>query len=255
MQNARKIAAECRQFLIRKDLADKWKGKNLSIDYDRLAEEIVGFLDENGKDDLESIVNNVIRDYPAVKSLKTNQRVQQELYIYLEKLALKKFSSLPSGVAILDIVQEALVKIVNKHDTFRFRSRFRTWCTTILIRTGFEMIRKEQKRMQREGTSIDAPIGESGRTKIDITPSDAKDPESKLLEKDVANDLIALIDLSLERSKNRERDRKIILDRSSGRHGEEIALELGINRSTVDMVMNRFKNRLKELVSQKHDKV
>lgn len=249
MQNPQELAGKCRQLLQEKDIAGWWKDIDIAVDYEALTAELVAHLEVSKQDMLEVMVNNLIKDYPLVRQLPQATVCQSDLYIYLQKVAFTKFSSLPPGLAVDDIVQEAMAKILAGLHTFCYLSRFRTWCTTILINAGCEMLRKEKRRLSYEGTSIDAPVGEKGLSMHEIVAGNAKDPEAEYINKEFWR----LIDLSLEKSKNKARDKAIIEQRLNGVPGDQIAEEMGISRGTVDLVMNRLKKRLKVLVADAHD--
>ena len=237
------LIAACKKLFMEKDMAGRWKRAEAELDYDALSHEVIGhFLapPAEGRKPLETIITCFIEDYPLIRQLSWDLVCQRKLDEYLNKIAFRKFDSLPHFLTTSDIVQESMTKIFNKLDTFHYMSRFRTWCTTILIRTGLELIRKENRREAVEGISMDDPIGfgDNERGRHETIPIDLPDPEAEYMGKE----LLRLIDRSLEKSKNKERDRYILLQRMEGVLGKTIAHELSISLRTVNMFMDRFKS-------------
>ena len=227
-------------------MAGKWRGTGTKIDYGVLSDEVIRHYLASQRDVLQTIIANFIEDYPLIYQLPWDPVCQRQLDEYLNKIASKKFTSLPSFLTVNDIVQEAMTKIFNKLDTFHYMSRFRTWCTTILIRAGLTLIEKEKRREAMERFSMDGPIrhGESEQNRHDTTPNNLPDPEAEYFRKE----LLRHIDQALEGSKNKNRDKYIILQKMEGASAEIIAGELSISISTVNMFMNRFRKRLKEII-------
>ncbi len=194
----------------------------------------------------EKIIPYFIDEFPFVFRLRSQLSYQEQLNDYLHKMAIRKLCDrLPPSLEPSDIVQEAMARILSKLDTYHYRAKFSTWCTTILIRTGLELIRKENKHDEREGESLDSPVSweDNDGNRHDVTVSQLPGPEQIYL----GRQLFDLIDKALERSKNEPRDKKIFFMRLEGVNGDSVAEELGITRQTVDLVMFRLKKRLQEM--------
>jgi RNA polymerase sigma-70 factor (ECF subfamily) len=245
MQETQDLFFFCRKQLIEKDVANKWRGRVTPIDYDVLAKELLKHYNFVEPEKHPVVLENFIIDFPLVYQFPTNGLCQSQLLHYLEKVASQRFYNLPCSISLKDIEQEAMLKIIRKLESFRYKSRFSTWCTTILIRTAIELIRKEKKRQNHEAYSLDSPISHDGNetTMYSMIAGDSLDPEKEYLRKELSR----LISASLDKSKNSLRDRYIIDQRLEGVSGEQLAMELGVSRGTVDLVMNRLRKRLKAM--------
>jgi len=247
MQIPSELAHLFKSLLVEKDMVGRWSGSFLTVDCEAICNEIWKHCQITQEDDFKKVVANFVEDFPFIQRLPRDLQCQQELNDYLFKIASAKFNNLPYSLTAQEIVQESWIKILKNLDTFHYRSRFMTWCTTILIRIALDLLKTENKKMQREGDSIDAPVAycENMVSRHEIIPSDAPNPEAEYASKE----LFRLITKVLDKSKNKIRDRYIFERRVDGVSGDCVAGELGISRATVDLVINRLRRRLKEVVS------
>ncbi len=140
---------------------------------------------------------------------------------------------------IEDIVQDTLVKILTKLDSFRGESRFTTWAVKIAVRTAYTELRK--RRWQ--DVSLDVGVKpEKILGKLSGHVSD--DPEKKVIQKRIFKSLKKMISEDLtQRQKNALvaiMFRQIPL--------EEVARRMGTNRNSLYKLMHDARKRLKQSI-------
>jgi RNA polymerase sigma factor (sigma-70 family) len=134
-----------------------------------------------------------------------------------------------------DIVQEALLKILESLDRFEGRSKFKTWAMTIATRVGISALRrKHHDSLSLEGSS------EDGIHPIDVAaPSDDREQDEGL--QTVLHILQRLIESELT-------DKQRIALRASlaGDSTDGIALLMGTNRNAVYKLIHDARMKLKD---------
>lgn len=168
------------------NISGKWPGSGIPVDYDALSRDVIRHYHTPPVICFSVIIRNFVADYPVVYSvgLHSSNCLQEEFFRYLDQAASRKFFSAPI-VDPLEISQETKIIILKKVDTFHYRSRFRTWCVTILIRIGIRMVKKGKKRLDRESISLDAPIGDDGASRQEVTASPMANPESQYINREI----------------------------------------------------------------------
>ena len=139
--------------------------------------------------------------------------------------------------AIEDIVQDTLVKILSKLDSFRGESHFITWTFKIAVRTAYTELRKRQW----QDVSLDA--GEEPEKILGkLSGHVSDDPEKKVIQKQILKALKKMISEDLtEHQKNALvaiMFRQIPL--------EEVARKMGTNRNSLYKLMYDARKRLKQ---------
>jgi len=139
--------------------------------------------------------------------------------------------------AIEDVVQDTLVKILSKLDSFRGESHFTTWAFKIAVRTAYTEFRKRQW----QNVSLDAGVKpEKILGKLSGHVSD--NPEKKVIQKQILKALKKMISEDLtEHQKNALvaiMFRQIPL--------EEVARKMGTNRNSIYKLMYDARKRLKQ---------
>ena len=134
-----------------------------------------------------------------------------------------------------DVVQEALLKILNKLDTFQGKSRFTTWAMTIATRMGIsELRRRHTKDISLEG------IAAEDRLRVDLAV-DPSPPGGEALDRRVIlMQLRKLIDGKLT-----EKQRIAIRGLLEGLPVEEIASRTKSNRNAVYKLVHDARLKLK----------
>lgn len=122
-----------------------------------------------------------------------------------------------------DIVQDALLRILERLSQFEGRSQFLTWATSITVRIAMsELRRRRWKDLSLEQVIADANF--SGRIFMDDQP----EPNSQLDRKAILDTLYGLIHNHLT-----EKQRTALLAELKGMPLDEIARRLGSNRSAL----------------------
>jgi RNA polymerase sigma-70 factor (ECF subfamily) len=123
---------------------------------------------------------------------------------------------------IEDVVQTALVRILDHLDRFEGRSAFTTWALSIALRVAFS----ELRRKHWNNVSLEELIEKSG------PPQAAVESSPNPLEFSARNSLIALMQ-QLIRTKLTSRQRDVLLAQLSSMPQDEIARQMGIARNAV----------------------
>jgi RNA polymerase sigma-70 factor (ECF subfamily) len=134
-----------------------------------------------------------------------------------------------------DIVQDALVRILDRLQQFEGRSRFLTWATAIAIRVAMS----ELRRRRWQDVSLDAVIAED-----DLTPERAADetagPGTQWERKVILDMMYDMIRNALT-----EKQRTVLLAELKGMPQDEIARHIGSNRNAVYKLTHDARKRLK----------
>jgi RNA polymerase sigma factor (sigma-70 family) len=139
-------------------------------------------------------------------------------------------------VDVEDIAQQAVLKILESLDTFRFQSRFITWATAIAVRIGISQLRRRYYR----DISLDATPG-SGDLTIDVADLASCAPGNADDRSRIFTLLQRLIDETLS-----DRQRIAIRGTLLGLPIEEIAARLNSNRNAVYKLVHDARVRLRE---------
>lgn len=178
-------------------------------------------------------------DDPWVIRLKGEPQVRdaalQELREILLRGLSKSMSSRYGGaLSAEDVVQDALVKILESLDQFAGRSRFTTWAMTVATRIGISAMR----RKHFQDVSIDSLGTEGSSFEIasegDLTASTELDRQSMVVQ------LQGLIDTTLS-----EKQRFAIRATLAGMPVEVIAEKSGNNRNSVYKLVHDARVKLK----------
>lgn len=135
-----------------------------------------------------------------------------------------------------DVVQEALVKIMNALDSFEGRSRFTTWAMTIATRVGIS----ELRRRHCKDISLDGVTTSDGLT-IDLAVAEAAATGEDIDKRSILSQLQQLIGEVLS-----DKQRVAIRGLLEGLPVEEIADRTGSNRNAVYKLVHDARSKLKE---------
>lgn len=133
-----------------------------------------------------------------------------------------------------DIVQETLVRVLDRLEQFQGRSRFTTWAMSIAVRTGTSQFRR--KRWQ--DVSLYGPDPESD---LQWTDDDVLSAEQASDQQAVLQTLRKLIEKELT-----DRQRLATEATLQGLPAEEIAAKTGSNRNAVYKLVHDARTRLRE---------
>lgn len=138
------------------------------------------------------------------------------------------------GYSAEDVVQDALVKIVDSLDQFAGKSRFTTWAMTVATRIGISsMRRKHYKDVSIESFSNDG-------AKFEVANVDDITMSTELDRKSMIGKLQKLIDETLS-----EKQRFAIRASLAGLPVEVIAEKTGSNRNSVYKLVHDARTKLR----------
>lgn len=134
-----------------------------------------------------------------------------------------------------DVVQDSLVRILDRLDQFAGRSQFLTWATTIAIRVAMTELRRQRWR----DVSLDQVVHDA-----DFRPERAVDnslgPGEQIERRTILETMQAVIQTELT-----EKQRTALLAEMKGMPQDEIARHLGSNRNAVYKLTHDARKKLK----------
>ena len=139
-----------------------------------------------------------------------------------------------------DFVQDALVRILDKLDTFRGESRFTTWAQKIAVRVAFSELRRQ--RWKDISLQDLMPTNNAG----DFTPAVLSDPgpnpEQQTTQKSMMDMVMRLVSEELT-----ERQREVIMAvMVGGMPLEEVARRMDTNRNALYKLIHDARKRLQK---------
>lgn len=138
--------------------------------------------------------------------------------------------------AILDdVVQNALLKVIDSLDQFQGRSQFTTWATTIAIRSAFS----ELRRRRWQDVSLDQML-DSATSGFEMVVGPALDPAETLYLGDIIEKMYEII-----RQKLTGKQRTALLAELAGMPLAEIGRRTGSNRNSVYKLTHDARKRLR----------
>ena len=135
-----------------------------------------------------------------------------------------------------DIVQDALMKILAKIDTFEGRSRFTTWAMTIATRVGIS----ELRRRHCKDVSLEGITGEDS-LRIDLADTDQSAPGQSMDQQVILKKMNELIETVLS-----DKQRLAIRALLEGLPIEVIAERTGSNRNAIYKLVHDARTKLRE---------
>jgi len=140
---------------------------------------------------------------------------------------------------VQDFVQDALLRILDKMDTFRGESRFTTWAQKIAIRVAFT----ELRRQRWKDVALEDLIPDDS---FDFTPTFLADPSpnpEKLASQTMIAEMIS--EMIAEELTDRQRDAMMaIMD--GGMPLEEVARRMGTNRNALYKLIHDARKRMQQ---------
>lgn len=135
-----------------------------------------------------------------------------------------------------DVVQMALVKILDSLESFRGQSRFTTWAMSIAVRIGISQLRRHYFR----DVSLD-PGSADGKSSLELSIGTSGPSDESASRNSVLSLLQTLIDTELT-----DRQRIAIRGTLDGLPVEEIAVRMSSNRNAVYKLVHDARLRLRE---------
>ena len=175
-----------------------------------------------------------------VERLKGEPDVREAALLELRGILLRGLTQSMSvryggGYQAEDVVQEALIKILNSLDQFGGRSKFTTWAMTVATRIGIS----EMRRKHYQDVSIEAFQGDDS-AKIEIAVDDNDSSEDKVDRIAMVQKLQELINETLT-----EKQRFAVRATLEGLPVEVIAEKSGSNRNSVYKLVHDARMKLK----------
>lgn len=161
----------------------------------------------------------------------------EELRRFLARVlpnALRRHGPAPDHL-VEDVIQEALVRVLDHLERFEGRSRFTTWATTIAVRIAMT----ELRRLRWKDASLDEWV-ESGPLVRDRDVDSSSDPEHQAARSGILRALREVVDDQLS-----ERQRMAIVAELNGMPQEEIGRHLGLTRNAVYKLTYDARKKLK----------
>lgn len=138
-----------------------------------------------------------------------------------------------------DFVQDALLRILDKLDTFRGESKFTTWAQKVAVRVAFT----ELRRQRWKDISLQDVIPEDS---VDFTPSILADP-SPDPEKLANQTMLAEMIQEMIQNELTDLQRKAMLAiMAGGMPLEEVAEKLGTNRNALYKLIHDARKRMQQ---------
>ena len=137
-----------------------------------------------------------------------------------------------------DFVQDALVRILDKLDTFRGESRFTTWAQKIAVRVAYS----EMRRQRWKDISLQdlIPTDDSG----DFTPTVLSDPGSTPEQAATQNSIMDMV-MRLVMEELTDRQREVMMAvMVGGMPLEEVARRMDTNRNALYKLIHDARKRL-----------
>lgn len=134
-----------------------------------------------------------------------------------------------------DVVQLALVKILDSLESFRGQSRFTTWAMSIAVRIGISQLRRHYYR------DVSLDLGQADRSALELSLGTSEPSDESASRSSVMNLLQTLIDTVLT-----DRQRAAIRGTLEGLPVEEIAVRMNSNRNAVYKLVHDARLRLRE---------
>lgn len=167
---------------------------------------------------------------------------QQQALLDLRNLLLRNlrgaFSSNTSidNAFLEDIIQDSIIRILDRLSQFKGRSQFMTWATSIAIRTAMSELRHRRWK----DVSLDDVIADSDFN-IERVVDDGVGPSIQKEQEEIIKTTRTLIKNTLS-----EKQRLALLAELKGMPQDEIARHIGSNRNAVYKLTHDARKRLKQ---------
>lgn len=142
-----------------------------------------------------------------------------------------------------DFVQDAILRILDKLDTFRGESKFTTWAHKVAVRVAFT----EMRRKRWKDISIEDLLPEDSG---DFTPMVLADPSPDPDKRATQESLLAMVDQMLHEDLTERQRTAMLAVMHGGMPLEEVARRLDTNRNALYKLLHdarkQMRNRLEE---------
>jgi len=162
----------------------------------------------------------------------------QTLRVILLRGMLKAFSNAPLTEADLeDLVQDSLLRIIERIDTYRGEARFVTWATTVTVHAVYS----ELRRLRWRDVSLEAERGDDLPALIGRLRGSAPDPEQRAVQDDLVNTLKQ----ALEELSPRQRE-ALLAVHSRGLPVAQVASQMDTNPNALYKLVHDARIKLRD---------
>lgn len=166
------------------------------------------------------------------------RQVQKSVYITL-------FQLMPERPDVMDLTQEALLRMCRSIHTLRNPKTFKYWLNRIITHLFYDELRRQQRRPHL--ISLDAPIGEDSGSDASGPSQDVPDPGLQPEQTLLGSELDRHINQAITQLQEPFRT-TLILREFQGLNYEEIASLTQVNLGTVKSRLARARGKLQELL-------
>lgn len=135
-----------------------------------------------------------------------------------------------------DVTQDAMLRILDRLESFEGKSRFLTWATAIAVRLALT----ELRRRRWKDVSLEE-LTEKGSVRLPRTSDHESAAERRLDRESILRTLQELMERALT-----QRQREVLLAKLGGMPQEEIARRMGSNRNAIYKVAHDARKRLQK---------
>ncbi len=144
--------------------------------------------------------------------------------------------------AIEDFAQDAILRILERLDSYRHESRFTTWAIAISVRVAFtEMRRRRWKDVPLSQLDADGDL-----TRFEPMTTDENEPGDLELRKRIVNIMKEVIETDLT-----DRQRRVLLAELAGLPKEQLATELGLKTNALYKAGHDARKRLRKVLEER----
>jgi RNA polymerase sigma-70 factor (ECF subfamily) len=143
-----------------------------------------------------------------------------------------------------DFVQDAILRILDKLDTFRGESKFTTWAQKVAVRVAFT----EMRRKRWKDVSIEDLIPEESG---DYTPIVLSDPSADPEQRATQESMLRMIDQILEEELTERQRSAILAIIHGGMPLEEVARRMDTNRNALYKLLHDARKQMRNRMLEK----
>ena len=143
-----------------------------------------------------------------------------------------------------DFVQDAVLRILDKIDTFRGESQFTTWAQKVAVRVAFT----EMRRQRWKDISLEDLLPEDGG---DVTPLVLSDPSPDPEKRAGQNQLLEIIASILEEGLTERQRTGLLAVLQGGMPLEEVAQRLDTNRNALYKLLHDARKQMRDRMLEK----
>jgi RNA polymerase sigma-70 factor (ECF subfamily) len=141
-----------------------------------------------------------------------------------------------------EVVQETLMRILDRLDTFAGRSRFTTWAHKIAVRVALTDLRRKRWQDVSLESLLDSEAGP-------VTPAFMADPAAGPEVTAEQRDMLQLLQRLIQEELTEKQRRALVATQVHGMPMEEVARRMGMNRNALYKLLHDARLRLKRALA------